>query len=621
MNSLFHLQSIHWREPLWLLLALQPVLFLFFKRIIQKNNISLYAEEKLQLWIVFPSYYSLTKKIFTKNFAYLIAWILFSIALAGPRIPLSQVGKDQLYDVNIMLVVDLSRSMKAMDIVPNRLRRAKIEIFEFLEKAQEHRIGVTVFAARPHLFVPITSDHAVLKTYLESLDNLTFPTTGSKPVDAILFAQKELMKVKGKSAIILISDGDFPAINNTQLNELKQRNIPLYVLGVGSIEGEAIQLTDGSWLKYNGQHVISKMEENKLRNLANQLSGNYSPVYDSDEDWKTLYDNGMAGLTSLSNLSNKQRILWREYFPYFLFPSLLLFLFSLSTYQLNKLKNISTIILISIFINFVPENNANALEIGQSSEQAAYREYIKGNYKKAEKLYQSITGYRSHFGQGNSLYKMGHYKKSIRHFIAAILDSKNDEERVNALYNLANSYFRTGAFSSAIDTYNDVLLYQPENEASIYNMKISKLLKENIERRLREKKRIIRSLRQGRGARSATIADGTDISENTSVSFDGSETSLKKNIPLPELPGTNENMVEKLIQSGLKNIEFAKQGNTFILNEKQAVDNNFNIIKAQQQLDKINDSQHLLWKRLFEIEEGFPAPVEKPRTLPGVKPW
>jgi len=98
------------------------------------------------------------------------------------------------------------------------------------------------------------------------------------------------------------------------------------------------------------------------------------------------------------------------------------------------------------------------------------------------------------------------------------------------------------------------------------------------------------------------------------------ENTLSENIPLPKLPDINEDIVKQLIISGLENIKLAELGYAE-QTLKHDVNKNINLTKAQQQLKLINDSQHLLWKRLFEIEEGFPAPVESPRKLPGVKPW
>ncbi|MCK5386291.1 MAG: VWA domain-containing protein, partial [Gammaproteobacteria bacterium] len=441
MNAIFYLQDIYWREPLWLLLSFQPIIILILKKYIQKNNISLYVENKLQPWVIFPARYTLSKQVFSKNTAYLLAWLLFSIALAGPRTPLSQADKEQFYGANIMMVVDLSRSMKAMDIKPNRLRRAKTEIYEFLEKAKDHRIGITVFSARPHLFVPLTSDHEVLQTYIESLDKLSFPTMGSNPVNAILFAQNELKNIKGKSAIILLTDGDFSEITNKQIKQLKKENIPLYILGIGTPEGEAVPLKDGTWLKNEQQYVVSKMNVDVLEYLAAQLNGRYSPLYDDNSDWEILYDQGIARHNTAINIDGEQQILWDEAFSWFLIPSIFLFLFSLNSYRIQISKNTVIFPLTCIMLFSLTEKEVSALETGQTDEQFAYRTYMKGDYTTAEKYYKNIANHRtyhSHLGQANSLYKMGHYQKAIQQFTFAVVNAKSDTQRANALYNLAN---------------------------------------------------------------------------------------------------------------------------------------------------------------------------------------
>lgn len=623
MSLLSALQNLYWREPLWLLLALQPLLILLIKKTITKNNRALYADKNLQPWVVFPKDYSLSNMFFSKNTSYILAWLFLSIALAGPRAPLSLEDKTQLIGANIMLVVDLSRSMKAMDVSPNRLRRAKIEVYELLEKAQEHRIGITVYSARPHLFVPLTYDHKILKTYLDSLEDLTFPTLGSDAITAIMFAQKELIEEKGTSSIILITDGDFPDITKEQSNLLQKANIPLFVLGVGSTEGEAIQTEDGTWLKYKQQDVVSRMNQGNLEQLARHLNGKYSPVYDDDTDWESLYTKGIAKHNTLSNIDIKQHILWQENFQYFLFPSILLFWFSLSSYRFRDIKKRNVLAIFIICLFSIPEKSVYAfqIELGQTAEQSAFRAYKNKKFSQAEKTYRNINGYVGKFGQGNSLYKMGHYKKAIQQFVSAILSAKTDTQRASALYNLANSYFRTGQFSSAIMTYKDVLRYQPDNKACLYNINISQALIKNIEQRLIEKEKIMAAYRQGRGVRSERVANSTEINENTSVSMGDDDNKINTDIPLPELPNIDKDTLKKLIISGLENIEFAEQGNSKTNLPKQNNSLNIDLLNVQQQTTKINNNQHLLWKRVFEIEEGFPAPVDERKTLPGVKPW
>ena len=624
MNIFSYFQDIYWREPLWLLLSLQPVIIVLLKNIIKRNNISLYVENKLQPWVVLPSHHIFSKRIFSKNSAYLLAWLLFSIALAGPRTPLSHTDKKQFYGANVMLVVDLSRSMQATDVKPNRLLRAKLEIYEFLEKAKDHRVGINVFSARAHLLAPLTSDHSALQTYIESIDKLTFPTLGSNPVDAILHAQSELKNMPDSSAIVLLTDGDFNVISDKQIEQLKENNIPLYILGVATPEGEAIPLKDGTWLKHEQQYVVSKMNEDRLEHLAKALNGIYSPLYDDSSDWKILYNQGIAKHNRLTNIDAKQKTLWNEAFSWFLIPSIAFFLISLNSYRIQSSKNIIILPLVYLFIFSIPKNDAYAFDINQSNEQSAYRAYIKGEYSKAESDYKNMDdkhAYYSYFGQASSLYKMGHYQEAIHLFTFATLNAENDTQRADALYNLANSHFRTGNFSSAIKTYQDVLRYQPNNKACLKNMETSQTLLANIKQRLNEEQKILAASRQGNGPRSSSVADGTEINENTAVSMGENKNKLDDNIPLPDLPNIDEDTIKKLVLSGLKNIKFADENHD--LNQRTSIQSreNIDISNAKQKLNVIKDTQYLLWKRLFEIEEGFPAPVEKPRIIPGTKPW
>lgn len=384
MFNIFNMNIIDWREPLWLLLSLQPFIIYFIKNLIQIKNISAYADKKLQPWIRFPAYNSLTTQslltmLWSKNTAYVLAWLLLAIALAGPRTPISINNNEKILGANIMLVVDVSRSMKATDVEPNRLRRVKIEINEFLEKAKNHRIGITVFSARAHLFVPLTSDHTALKTYLKMLDNLTLPTLGSNPIDAILLAKNELQNTKDKSAIILITDGELSTELNTasyqKLDSLHQANIPLYILGAGTTEGEAIQLDNGRWLKHKQNPVISQLKENVLSGLAKRYRGKYSTIYDDNADWNEIYDNGISQLNSTSALSNKQTILWNELYIYFLIPAIFLFVIALTPYQIKILKNSAAVVLLLILSLVFPDKNAVAIEFLQNNEKEAYNKY------------------------------------------------------------------------------------------------------------------------------------------------------------------------------------------------------------------------------------------------------
>ncbi len=628
MIEVLNFNNIHWREPLWLLIALQPVFILVARNLMYKKSLSAFADNNLHRWIIYPIQYSITGKtivhyIFSKNFAYLLAWLCLAVALAGPRIAVSNFNNEKILGANIMLVVDLSRSMKTADTVPDRIQRAKIEINELLEKARNHRVGITVFSARAHLYVPLTSDHKVLIKYIDMLDQLTLPTLGSNPVDAILLAKKELLQYKGQSTIVLISDGESSSSvkqqDYSQLDGLTQNNIPLYILGVGTEEGDAMLLDNSKWLTLNSQPVISRLQQDNMIKLAKQYNGKYSPVYDDDTEWKSLYSNGIARYNSVTDISGQQSILWRELFIYFLLPAMILFSLALTPYKIRLPKPILTIGILCVLVG-TPITDVMAIELLTNNENRAYTSYNKKNFKQAAKYYKNVSGYTGYFGQATSFYKLGDYDKAKSFYTRAILNAETDHQRVSALYNLANSHFRTGDFSAAISTYQDVLIYQPEHAASLYNINISQVLKKNIELRQREKENILTAFRQGSGPRTANVEAGTEVGENTSISIGEGTNKLEQTIPLPELPDLSKSTIEKLLRSGLNNIKLAESSK---LTDSVALSDNYSTdaIQAAQQIDILSDSQHLLWKRVFEMEQGFPAPVETPHTIPGVNPW
>ena len=618
--DLFH--SLYWREPLWLLVSFQPLIIYLFKIFSGNNSASRYAERKLQPWVVIPSRFTLKNQLLNKNVFYLAGWILFSIALAGPRTIISQPDKPQLTSTNIMLVVDASLSMHAMDISPSRIRRAKIEISEFLENAGKRHVGIIVYAARPHLYVPLTSDHSALQSYLNSLDKLEFPTSGSDPLAALLLAKKELLKQKGKSAIVLLSDGDTTSVANinqfSALDTLKQTKIPLYILGMGTVEGEAIPLKNGSWLNYQNKPVISRMNQPLLQQLAQEYNGIYIPVQDDDSDWRAMYDHGLLRDNTLNKQDQDKKILWHELYHYFLFSALLCYIAALTPLRLAKKKYAVTILVLALSLSVIPEKETMAMNILSTPEQQAYNAYLDKHYDEALHHYKTIEGYRGFMGVASSLYKLGHYKDAIAQYSLAIINATNDAQRAVALYNLANSYFHTGNFYAAITTYQDVLRYQPAHQASLANLALSQKLYETLQKQINKQTQNIRP-RQGRGPRTASIEAGSEIESNTSVSLGESTKQKQIDENLPDVSGTSKETLKKLLQLGLNHVRLAQQENKNSSASK--FHSSQDIATAKIYLQQVTESQPGLWKRLFEMEEGFPAPVEEPKVVPGVSPW
>lgn len=652
--------NLSWREPGWLLLMTTPILIAglrtwFSARWHDKQT--RYADSHLLPWASAHQTTSLGQRLLSKNSAFIVAWLFLGIAAAGPRLPLELNTLKQPSNLDIMLVIDVSRSMHVSDIQPSRLRRAQIEIDELISRtvsqSTSSRFGVIIFAARPHLLVPLTADMSALRFYLRTLDNLTLPTRGSKPFAALELAGSELEHSTNPTAILMFSDGDFASSMETPdtSTQTLSRKTPLYILGLGTNEGAAIPLKNGQWLKHEGQAVISRLNAQVLQALTNRWhdtkenNERYSPATDDNLDWQKLYDNGIARLGGKPVVDDEQNnIIWQQLYHWPLFIAVLLLWISLLPYGFsrhlfstgkhnapvdkNRLTSsrqtntavklvITSCFLISLVLCPAQETFANPAADNSNNVNniQAFSNYSDKNYAAAISVYKQLTGYNARFGEGASHYKLKNYSAAIRQFSRAILAAENDQQRAAALFNLGNSYFQTGNYAAAITSYSDALKYQPIHKNTRHNLNFSIALKQSVEKRMRSTSR---TARMGSGPQLSLSEEAINTNRTGSLAIDESES--QSPIQLPELAELSDSTLEKLINKGLQHIQLAASQNS--AGEKAAYQRRqLSLINARLRMTELEDEHTLLWKRLYEMEEGFPAPLAEPRIIPGVPAW
>ena len=629
------LQLIYWREPLWLLLTLQPVLLLLLQRFSSQGKLSRYADAGLQAWVSWKPVHKRwfwVSSLSSRKLIYVSAWLLLSISLAGPRLLLEQPAEAGQAEMNIMLVVDVSRSMHTRDIEPDRLRRVQVEINELLQHAANNRFGLIIYTARAHLFVPFTNDLNALRYYLKLIDRIPLPTSGSAPSSALELARKEIDQAhyENKSAILWFTDGDFddkPSINGAleeTVNKLSNTTIPLYILGVGSPEGDAIPLAEGGWLQHQGRPVISRMNEKILTQLADTANGKFIVAQNDDSDWLSLYNQGMAANSYLTSREfNESEVVWHELYQWTLFPAMLFLLASLMPYRLTNTRAgrkalHASLLLLTLCFTLQPYNQARAEEAiavkTTDIEQQAYNYFLAEKYTLAAELYHLLPGYNGRLGEANSYYRLEQYPRAITQLNQAVLLAESDQRRGIAIYNLANSTFKTGDYSAAATLYRDSLRYRPGHEATEMNLAFSTSLQQMIDEKMQQGM----ANRMGSGPKSARAQQDLDINNSGSMSFDNEEERKNAEIPLPEIPAEE---LELLLARGLAHVQLVNKNqevSSRLEGQKQTIQD---ITAASLRMRELEDNQQLLWKRLFEMEEGFAASIDKAEPVPGVLPW
>lgn len=228
--------------------------------------------------------------------------------------------------VDVAIALDVSKSMLAQDIQPNRLTRAKQLISLMLDKMQNDRVALIVFAGRAYQQVPLTVDYSTVKMMLQTAGPELVPTQGTVIGDAITMAASSFSQKERKyKSLIVISDGeDHDQQAVTKAKEAAEMGIIVHTIGVGSPQGSTLYdpSTRSVKLDDNGQPVISKLNEAALRNVAMAGNGTYNLLQNTDAIATRLV-NELDGMEQKS-LGAVVFTDYTNYFQYFLAVGLIL---------------------------------------------------------------------------------------------------------------------------------------------------------------------------------------------------------------------------------------------------------------------------------------------------------
>lgn len=259
---------------LWLLL-LVPVIPAVYAvvRHLRRARIRRFGDESLVKELM-PSFSG--AKGWTRIILFTLAFFFFVLGLARPQIG-AKLSEHETRGAEIMICLDVSNSMLAQDYSPDRLERAKLAISRLVDKLQDDRIGLIVFAGSSFVQLPITTDYVSAKMFLGNVNTGSIPIQGTAIGDAIMTAAKSFSAQSEKSrAIVVITDGenheDDPVDAARQAAEL---GIRVYTIGVGSLQGQPIPVNGDLLKDKDGNIVVTRLDEGTLRQVAKEGNGAY----------------------------------------------------------------------------------------------------------------------------------------------------------------------------------------------------------------------------------------------------------------------------------------------------------------------------------------------------------
>ena len=388
------------------------------------------------------------------------AVIVAGLALAGPAFERLEQPVFRSLAARV-IVLDVSRSMDARDLVPSRMVRARHKVSDLLRRSRDGRTGLVVFAGDAFVVAPLTRDADTLVHLLSAIDTSVIPVQGSRP-DLGLVMARELLE-KGHATIgeiILVTDGMKGPRTRDTAETLAARGVRVSVLAVGTGEGAPVPLPEGGFLKsMSGEIVVPRVDMAALRAVAGAGKGRFSTVTADDADIDRLLgtrvdDPWRRTLEETGRTTDE----WRDEGPW-----LVLALLPMAALAFRR----GWLLVWPLVLSF-PAPDAGAFEFADL--------WARRDQQAAQAIGQGDTGRAvavapDHRWRGTALYRGGRYDESAEAFTGG--DTAGDH------YNRGNALARAGDLRGALDAYREALARHPGHEDAEHNREIVESLLES----------------------------------------------------------------------------------------------------------------------------------------------
>ena len=269
------------------------------------------------------------------------------ISLVNPKIG-TELKTVKREGVDIVFAIDVSKSMLAEDIAPNRIIKSKRIVSELFNNLGSDRVGIIAYASTAIPVLPITTDFSSARMFLESLNTDMLSSQGTSIAEAINLSKNYFNDENQTNRVLcVISDGEDHEIQNNNLSDIaKEAGITIISIGVGSPNGAPIPIKENDIVKSykkddKGEVVITKLNENILKDMATQTGG----IYFKGDNTSSVVSSIVDELKEMDKqeFESKQFVSFKDQFQWFLFVGLFLIIldvvvFERKTYWLDKLN-------------------------------------------------------------------------------------------------------------------------------------------------------------------------------------------------------------------------------------------------------------------------------------------
>jgi Ca-activated chloride channel family protein len=316
-------------EYLYLLLGLPVFLGIFMFSMHLRNKALKQLGDRKVLRRLIPD--AAKEKVIFKFILMMLAYVFLVIGIANPQTG-SKLEKVERKGIDIVVALDISNSMMAQDIKPDRLTRAKQALYKLIDKLQGDRIGIIIFAGKAYTQLPITTDYAAAKMFVSTITTKDIPSQGTAIGEAIRLSIETFEPEDQSKAIIIITDGENHEDNAIDASKAaSELGINVYTIGMGLPDGSPIPVINsygqetGFKKDREGNTVITRLNEVMLQQIAAAGNGDYVRANNTQAGLSKIFKKINA--LEKSEIETRMFTDYEDQFQYFLgFALLLIFI-------------------------------------------------------------------------------------------------------------------------------------------------------------------------------------------------------------------------------------------------------------------------------------------------------
>ncbi len=501
---------ITFATPLWLLGGGFSIVLLVisYKKMSRRREKELQRFAAAQLLGKLCANISSQRRLLKKSLLVMAVFCCF-VALARPQYGFKWVDVKRK-GIDILFAVDTSKSMLAEDVSPNRLKRAKFAIMDFVEQLEGDRVGLMPFAGSAFLMCPMTIDYNAFESSLDAVNTTIIPRGGTDIARAISEAESILTNEANHKILVLITDGE--NLEGDVLQAAKaaaEKGMTVFTVGVGTSAGELIPLNRNGKTGFvkdaSGKFITSQLDETELTKIAELTGGLYVPLGSSGEGLQTIYQKKLS-LIPKEELAEKRHKVALERFVWLLGTAIVLLMlefmvggrkserglripFIKTAGRRKKQKMAVALLLLLSSSIFVPRAEA-------SKGEDAYNEgdFLTASAFYDEQLQKSPNDARLHYNYGTTAYKNNMFEDAAKEFKEALksddlgLQEEAYYNRGNALYQRGNETLQNDPqhsiemWEQAAASFDGALQLNSINEDASFNLELVKKRLEELKK-------------------------------------------------------------------------------------------------------------------------------------------